>query len=315
MTGEIGFDARWRRIQRIWKNDPWLYAVAGFLLGLMVFPALELLQNNLKELLSGLVPETMGIVVTVLVIERLNENRAKREREIERRERLIREAGSPVKDVAVHAIDEIRKLGLLTGADGILKGANLLFANLKEVNLNGAHLERAFLIEANLQAVILGRANLKRATLWGANLEEAKLTEANLQAADLANANLQAADLGGANLQAAKLYNANLERANPNGTNLEGADLRIARLKAAILANANLQAADLGGANLQAADLQSAKLDGANLQLAKLEGAVLPDAKQVGEDGSGQPIFDLTYTPDTDMRRYTDPTHPDFWQP
>ncbi len=91
------------------KNDPWLYAVAGFLLGLMVFPALPLIVNDPSGLVSGLVPETMSIVVTMFVIERLNESRAKRERAIERKERLIWEAGSPVKDVAVHAIDEIRK--------------------------------------------------------------------------------------------------------------------------------------------------------------------------------------------------------------
>jgi hypothetical protein len=29
----------------------------------------------------------------------------------------------------------------------------------------------------------------------------------------------------------------------------------------------------------------------------------------------GRPVYDKYWTSDTDMSRYTDPNHPDFWQP
>jgi len=42
---------------------------------------------------------------------------------------------------------------------------------------------------------------------------------------------------------------------------------------------------------------------------------VLPDAQPIGKDNEGNPIYDKYWTPDTDMQRYTDPDHPEFWEP
>jgi uncharacterized protein YjbI with pentapeptide repeats len=55
---------------------------------------------------------------------------------------------------------------------------------------------------------------------------------------------------------------------------------------------ANLGEVNLGGANLQGAILKRANLD---------EFTILPDGTK--------------WTPDTDMARFTDPDHPDFWRP
>ena len=63
----------------------------------------------------------------------------------------------------------------------------------------------------------------------------------------------------------------------------------------------NLQEADLRGANLQEANLWGANLQGADLGGATFdENTMLPDGTK--------------WTPGTDMGRFTDREHPDFWR-
>jgi len=38
-------------------------------------------------------------------------------------------------------------------------------------------------------------------------------------------------------------------------------------------------------------------------------------SRLINRDENDKPIFDKYWTPDTDMSRYTDPEHTDFWQP
>ena len=35
----------------------------------------------------------------------------------------------------------------------------------------------------------------------------------------------------------------------------------------------------------------------------------------MGRDAEGKAIYDKHWTPETDMTRYTNPDHPDFWEP
>ena len=127
----------------------------------------------------------------------------------------------------------------------------------------------------------------RRGWLTDGSLRGANLFEANLQGVGLYQADLRGANLGLANLQEADLFM----------TNLQGTTLSAANLQGAHLAGANLQGAHLAGANLQEAGLLGAYLQGAEFN----EDTTLPD---------GRP-----WTPDTDMARFTDPMHPDFWSP
>lgn len=128
------------------------------------------------------------------------------------------------------------------------------------------------------------------------------LTNGLLEEADLRSANLQSANLSGANLQEAYLF----------GTNLQAADLGSADLSGAVLAAANLRAANLWHTNLRGAFLKGAHLQGAFLTGADLEGAQIDTE---GEGLHGATLPDHTkWSPDVDMRRFTDPTHPHFWR-
>lgn len=126
----------------------------------------------------------------------------------------------------------------------ILKGADLIGANLKKADLGWANLKGAKLTAANLEGAVLTGANLEGAYL-GADLLQLENTTSgrsvNVEGADLAPLlNLKEPYLKGANLEGAVLRNANLERAA----------LWYANLKGAFLADTNLKGAVLNGANL-----------------------------------------------------------------
>jgi len=343
---------RQEEIKAIHKQYPRLNFLAlgiiFLLIGILVGFHLVDIQFLEGDYPIGLYSEFISIIITIVVLDQINEYRATRERKLE----LFDQAKSRSNDMAVDALEKIQRLGwwdeLLehyrnaeeqridlsqvqwAGAVNLnesdLQGADLSGANLQEAGLDGANLQEANLEVANLQEAKLLGANLQEANLGGANLQDATLVGANLQEASLRRANLQGADLYVANLQEAKLFDANLQEAYLKHANLQDANLVEANLQKAYLWGANLQDAYLWRANLQdatlvGANLQDAYLWRANLQDATLVGAmfsettVLPDSKYVGEDENGHWIFDKYWTPDTDMSRYTDPNHPDFWQP
>lgn len=116
---------------------------------------------------------------------------------------------------------------------------------------------------------------------------EGWLFDGSLRGAYLSGANLEGADLQDANLQNTLLIAANLENAHLLNTNLRGAHL----------GRANLRSANLLGTNLFDANLEDTTLGGATLDTHTM----LPDGTY--------------WKPDTDLKRFTDPSHPDAWQP
>jgi uncharacterized protein YjbI with pentapeptide repeats len=266
-------------------------------------------------------------------------------------DQLIREAGSRVNITALTAIDMINKRGWLQGDNGILQGADLRHTNLENADLLAANLQNARLSKANLQDAELLLANLQDANMSGANLQDVDMAQANLQCTDLIVANLQGAYLDGANLQGANLTNtdfnedttlpdatkwtpgtdmtrftdpdhpefwrgyglrgADLQNQNFVAANLQGVSLHRADLQGANMSRANLRGAVLSHANLRGVDLRKVDLGGANLPNADLRGALLHNATFNEEttlpDGR-------KWTPDTDMNRFTDPEHPNFWR-
>ncbi len=123
--------------------------------------------------------------------------------------------------------------------------------------------------------------SLQGAILWSADLQEANLANAKMQQASLSHADLRGVYLGFADLQGASLRYAKMQRAYLVCANLQGADL----------AEAHLQMANLGGANLQEAQVGPSGFD---------ENTNLPD--------------NTKWTPETDLSRFTDPNHPNFWR-
>src|SRR5690606_22561484 len=180
--------SRHDEIRLIWKEHQWLYAVIGFLGGLLCFPALQSVVSDLSGLLLNFVPEAAGILITVALIDRLNRRRDARSAEKQLKEQLVRDASSRVNDVANNAVHQLRKRGWLGEAkedEALLSGADLMMANLYAADLWFANLRGANFYTANLQNANLYAANLIEANLAYTNLQDARLVIANLQNANL----------------------------------------------------------------------------------------------------------------------------------
>jgi len=114
-------------------------------------------------------------------------------------------------------------------------------------------------------------------------------------------------------LKNARLTHANLEGVNLQDVALPNARLALAKLCHAKLTRANLQNAYLKGADLQSACLRGADLRGTNLNDANMVDAHLDDATLLDTETI---LPDCTYWEEgTDISRYTNPQHPNFWRP
>lgn len=203
---------------------------------------------------------------------------------------LINAVGSTNNAEALSALDALRVDDRLTGEDGILQNQSFPHANWEK-----AKLPEVYLYETHLNGAILRQADLHMARLSFVRLEKGDLRGANLSSASVDHARLQSVDLRGANLQSAWCYSTNLEKAD---------------LRGAILKSTNLEEVNLAGAQLDHVQFDTQ--------------TVLPDATYV-LDEKGKPIYDKDlkhrYTEEsfwsleTDMSRYTNSKHPDFWQP
>ena len=130
---DLGFFKRWEYITTLWQDNRWLFVVAGWLFGLLTFPLLQIINTDWQGLLYNLVPEAVGIVFTVLILDRLAANRARTELQ----KRLINETRSQSNETAKAAVDWMRAEGWLTRWDKI---ALLRSAHLREAKLQGANL-------------------------------------------------------------------------------------------------------------------------------------------------------------------------------
>lgn len=298
--------SRWQEILSIWQSNQWLFVIAGWLLGLITFPAIELINHDSNGLLMSLVPEAVGIAFTVLILNRLAENRNRQTLQ----EQLVRRVQSRSNETAITAVEELETHGWLRGEHSLLIRTRLNGANLQDAKLAYANLERSVLRGANLKGANLQHAQLNKVEMRRANLEGADLSYAtatisifeqtNMQKANLSNANFSDSYLRRVRLQDANLMFANLSESNLDAARLNRANLRMANLQNTSFHGARLQDADLSGANLQAAHLLDANLKGAQLRATKFnEESVLPD--------------DTFWTHETDMSRFTNPEYPDFW--
>ncbi len=178
-------------------------------------------RDNRNDYHMNLATEGLGILATVFIINRWYAHREKQSL----RRRLVREAGSRSNDIAISAVNWLRVEGWLDGDAGVLAGAFLLRANLKEADLSHANLQGAYMSRVEMQGAVLIETDLKGAMLDKSDLRELASMKSDLRGAfiggsQIQNAQLWEADLRGANLAGAYLYGAQF-----GGANLKGATL------------------------------------------------------------------------------------------
>lgn len=207
---------RWLEIKKIWTDNRWLYVIAGILIGILTAPAIEQITGDLNTLIGNLVPETIGIIFTVLILNRAADNRA----QAELRKQLLAELRSSSTSPAVNALDRLRHEGWLEDDYFISnEGSVLLRANWEGAYIGNLNFQNADLRGANFKGVVVVNKNgiqktsFKNADMWGIQLQGSNLKEVQLQGADLTKANLEHAILWGANLEGAYLQGAQLDKA------------------------------------------------------------------------------------------------------
>lgn len=322
---EATLTQREQEIVDFWANDGKQYlipgsiilVIVGIIIGGFIFGAEHPFftsNDNFLGYSTNVFTELLSVGITILVLDRLNERR----QTFREKERLRVLARSRANQVALNAIEEMRFNGWLEGDESLLQNAYLARANLQTVNLANANLQVARLYRANLRGAYLFRTSLEGANLESSDLAEADLRRANLSYTKLSSVNFQDAIMGSANLQGATVSRANLQGARLRRAVLSETNLYRANLQMAYMISVNLAGADLQNANLQGAHLHNVNLVGAKLKGTRFdEKTILPDSvrKSKGRDADGRYFYDKYWSPDVDMTRYTNPEHPDFWQP
>jgi uncharacterized protein YjbI with pentapeptide repeats len=259
-----------KRVKRWFRRVEWItpskagLVLAGIatlvlVLGSIAAHGLFLPYTLFLDLWSNIGTELAGIVITVLIIDRLNNRRSKRQE----KEALILQMGSPSNIVAVEAARILRLHEWGWNEDRSLTGKLFPFADLTGASLSWCNLSEARLDHALLSQADLRYANLRGAGLSKANLESVFFLGANLENADLRGANLTKASFGsyvpeGVNFTLLsfldKVGRKNLDKDRPDKVNLRNANFSDADLQ-----NTDFMSADLTGANLAGANLTGAK--------------------------------------------------------
>lgn len=192
--------------------------VISLVLGNSIFKS----ETFFQDFVPNVVTEFIGIAITILLIEELNERREKRKL----RDRLKRELWSKDQGITLRAINELREHGWL--ADGGLENINLPYSVLDRAELKGVIMNGANFHKASLQRSYIGHAQLRNVNFSGANLSYSILNHSDLTGSDLTGALLDGASFENVILANAKISETQLLSIKslkgaimPNGVNYE----------------------------------------------------------------------------------------------
>ncbi len=282
----------WEAVKCIWNKYSALWLVPAFILGITFGFALGYSIPNNYNLIENMIPEVVGIGISITGIYYLERWRQDKLEETKLKEELLWQAKSRSNETAKSALDRIRYKGWLTNENGLL-----MDTNLEQANLEGADLS-----EANLKSV---------------NLKYAQLEDSDLMYADLTHANLSSANLSGAKLMMTKLIECQLDSSNFESVisyeaNFNNANLRSAKFKNAVLQRAYFVGSDLKGTSFTDSDLGDASLLGANVIGAKFTDIKWQFIHSYGHVSSATLPDGTKWTENTDIERFTHPSHPEF---
>lgn len=175
---------------------------------------------------------------------------------------------------------------------------------------------------ANPVAIRAVEALRDKGWLTDGTLIHKKFHQAELKYADLSNAVLNRCRFAGANWQNVKAYHLQLTGGQLGGIDLRKSQLNVSNLAHTNINDADAREADFRGCNLEGVHFDQTDLENCNFTGTNLKGTDFYNANLKGVDFE-RAVFDentlmpdgYSWTPELDIRRYTDPEQPDFWQP
>jgi hypothetical protein len=168
--------SREQETNRIWKVHAFFYRLIGglVLLGIGIRIG-NLWFDGDSSYATNLYAGIISVMVTLWVLDWLEQQRGERQRTQKLREQLARDAGITSKETDKKAARRLRKHGGLRSDNRLLTGESLFGANLQQEDL----------LWMNLQRAIVANADLQRALSFGAKLQQAIIATADLQGANL----------------------------------------------------------------------------------------------------------------------------------
>lgn len=148
-----------------------------------------------SDFYANVAVDLLSILITVLVLDKLNERRIEQQEEVEKLH-IIEQISSENNTFSLEAIK-------LADRNGWTTDGSLTEQDFSSANLESAYLANAKLSSTNFQNAFLYKANLSGADLKGANLDYADLTRASFRVADLRGASLKNVILDGTDFKGA----------------------------------------------------------------------------------------------------------------
>ncbi len=210
-------EERWHKIQELWKSHKSLYGIAGFIIGILLFPALQYFFTDSAGLLKDLVPEAFGIIFAVFVIDRIyrmHERRAREQNLID----IIRAGVHGPAESALHELKSLDKLNLLQTISFYkinLSGARLFAYDMPHVRFIESLFSKSTLSHVDLSNGLLGSCDFSDSRLDGVNFASADLRSTSFQKSVVKYCNFSGCQLGAvdfrdSNLRGCVLRNAEL---------------------------------------------------------------------------------------------------------
>lgn len=200
-----------QNFKRFWDSK-FNLSILGMFIVAIILIIWGLIGNQAPDLLLNLGTEIIGIVITVLIIDRLY-----KERELaEQKKYLLRQLRSDNPTDTMEALRELNASGWGNNLDGIvlhggnLSGANLVGKSLRKILATGVVFEGTLFNGSDLSEAVLRIANLKKANFASTLLNHAELDGANLEGAyfnDVEETLSKALMLYGAIMPDGKKYN------------------------------------------------------------------------------------------------------------
>ncbi len=195
--------------QFLTNKADWVMFAVGVAFGLILNALVQLMINDVNNLLSELAPEIVGIVFTVLFIERFGKARQERQHI----EELTARIHSRYNATALQALEEMRAL----------YKNRLQWVDMDTYELRDKRLEEIKQTVWNRKGILVGKK------LRGSQWQDANFYQTDLRGTDLSNANLLRADLVEVNLDGATVKDEQLASCDimmgaimPDGTRYNG---------------------------------------------------------------------------------------------
>ena len=322
------------RSKDIRKDYPWFYpmilgaflVVAGIVIGGFLFGSDNPVSNgNMLSYVTNLWTEFISIGITIFVIDRLYRNReekerAKREDQADRT-RVSIALTSSNKDIQQSAFDEALVRGFLIGEESLLSQSRFIGVDFSHLSLSSFPVDYQIgdslwtpLVSAFYPIKDLSMSQ-RQVDFSGSMILNTSMEGAKVRYTKFDNSTLWLANLNKAIIIDSSFNNANLRTTTMKYASFHTSSFRAARFDGANMNSTSFQSCNFGGVDFTNADLKDAQF----LDCVFDDKTILPDSGVLphhygySEESGFSSI--KYWTPETDMTRYTNPEHPDFWQP